>query len=333
MMRVVIRVDAGTAMGMGHVMRCITLAKCCMVKGAEVFFFANDLAARAITEHCSGAPCILIPAGLNEPRDAQYCAQLLETMDADWMVVDHYDLGADWETAIRSADIQILAIDDLGRRHCADILTDSAIEAASRYAFTDAPIQLLGADYALLRSSFAVLREQRNAQRTMRLSICFGGSDPLNMTGFCVETLAGHVPDVLSVDVIVGGGYAHYEAIKKRCDALDWQLHRDHRAPETIFLHSRLAIGAGGTMNWERCALGVPSLVITIAENQQAQTQALHDIGALYFLGKAGAVTAAALREKVAQFLHDSGQMSEVARQQVDGLGAPRVVAAMQEKL
>lgn len=325
-MKVMLRVEGGPQMGMGHVMRCLTLGRALAAQGAQVEFMGTAFACRAVRRYWPGVRCHVLPA-LPEMPDARRCRVLLQREGCDWVVVDHYLLGVRWEREVKRAGVALLAIDDVGREHDCDVLMDSKPGAMARYRFRG--VRLFGPRYALLREGFRTLRLRAAQAKEPRLFICFGGSDPEDMTGFCVKALQGALPVNAAVDVVVGLGYQRAEALAKACGAAGFALHVGHCAPEELMAQATLAVGAGGTMNWERCVLGLPAVVITLAENQRAQTAWLQQAGALCWLGDAGAVGEAPLREAVLALLAGDANMAQRARAQLDGKGAWRVARYM----
>ena len=328
-MKVMMRVEGGPSIDMRHVIRCLTLGHQLVRSGAQAEYIGTAFTCRAITRYWPGVRCHVLPGGLSQWQDAQRCRVLALRGRCDWLVVDCYRLGARWEQLLRGVGVKILAIDDVGRAHRCDILTDSKPGAASRYRFRGR--RLFGPAYALLREAFLQARKSALMPKTPRLFICFGGSDPADMTAFSAKALAGVLPGGTQVDVVVGLGYRNVALLEHACREQGWQLHVGHPAPERLMARATLALGAGGTMNAERCMLGLPAVVVTIADNQHPHTLALHRAGALLWLGDAGQVSAGDLRKAVLARLDGDAMMAARARAQLDGNGARRVVRSMKD--
>jgi UDP-2,4-diacetamido-2,4,6-trideoxy-beta-L-altropyranose hydrolase len=187
--RIVVRVDASTEMGMGHLMRCLSLARDLADDGASVFFLLRSHAARltGLIEG-EGHSVRLLPDTERRPdapaadgtgyahwlpttwqNDAE---QTLEAIDrigpVDWLIVDHYALDARWERMQRKRAPRILAI-DAERNHDCDILLDQnlVLDMEHRYRGHLPPTcrPLLGPAYALLRREFAAQRESLTERR------------------------------------------------------------------------------------------------------------------------------------------------------------------------
>ncbi len=331
-MIVVFRMEGGHRIGMGHVMRCLTLAKMLVEKGCRVRFLCSRDTAKLVRGQWQKAVCIIVPAGLTERMDGKRCAALLSGIQADWLVVDHYGLGAVYEKMMRGSVKRVMAVDDLARRHEADVVLDSAPGGRARYRGKLAKGRgLFGPGYALLRPGIAQARK-RNAEYSgqKRVFVCFGGADPRQETERVARALKGMGDDV---DFVVGDAYRGVERLKALCEKhAGWRVHVNVSKPELFMAEAWLGIGAGGTMTWERCAVGLPSVVVSIADNQESMSRELAAEGVIEYLGRAGDVADATLVAAVKALKHDEAKcerMRQAGLRLVDGRGAARVVAVM----
>ena len=239
-MKIVIRADASKLIGSGHVMRCLTLAEGLRERGAQVSF---------ISQHCDGDLCDLISQKGFKIRESW-----VERFKPDWLIVDHYELGEDWEYSMRSHVKRIMVIDDLARPHDCDVLLDQNLVAnfGTRYVgkVPGSCALLLGPQYALLQPIYRELHDRTPPREgpIKRIMISFGGGDVAGMTDFALDTVQSLKCIDVKVDVVQPG------------DNLP------SLAP--LIARADLAIGAAGTTAWERLCLGLPSLVITVADNQ-----------------------------------------------------------------
>jgi UDP-2,4-diacetamido-2,4,6-trideoxy-beta-L-altropyranose hydrolase len=135
-------------------------------------------------------------------------------------------------------------------------------------------------------------------------------------------------PDI-AVDVVVGASNPHKEQIKQLCASLPNSTYYCQVSNMAeLMVKADLAIGAGGSTNWERCCLGLPSLVIIIAENQEELTQTLHEQGYLISLGTKEKVSAETIWQNLYDILNEPERVLsfvEKGKQLVDGNGAKRV--------
>lgn len=339
-MRVALRADASTALGAGHVMRCLALADELRRQGAATQFLCRrqvgDLG-ELIEAH--GHPLIRLPAEAADPRaDAEQCLVALDPVD--WLVVDHYRLDAAWETALRAKARRILAIDDLAdRRHDCDLLLDQnhRPEAETRYAglLPPACVGLYGPRYALLRSDFAACRASapRRDGKVKRILVFFGGADAEGVSLMALEALRQLSHPGIAIDVVVGGVNPHLPRVETACRALPGAvLHVQSDDMAGLMVKADLAIGAGGTSSWERCCLGLPCLTLGIAENQYGPAAALAEAGAQVYLGPAATIGPTRLAALLAQVIELPEWLRHMASQGmalVDGRGTARVAARL----
>jgi len=344
-MRFFIRTDASLQIGSGHVMRCLTLANELRQK-ACVSFICLDLPGNMCNfiEKEGFFVHRLQSLGSNWQTDAMKTIAILATEKQliDWLIVDHYYLDVQWEMAMRPYADKIMLIDDMAnRRHDCDILLDQNLHAdmEKRYhgLVPQHCKQLLGPKYALLRPEFSSARKtfrKRNGD-IKRILIFMGGSDPTNETAKALTAIKLlNRPDI-TVNVVVGESNPHKVKIQQICAELpDATYHCQVSNMAELMVKADLAIGAGGSTNWERCCLGLPSIVMTIAENQEDLTNVLHEQGYLISLGQRQKVLAETIAQNLCDILNNPERMLSFVdrgKQLVDGNGAKRV-STMVEK-
>lgn len=350
-LKIAIRADAGSSIGIGHVMRCLTLAAELRSRGAEVVFISRERAGDACGYiEQQGFPVHRLPAAsdpLSEPghrwlgvspeEDARQVRTVLAALGrVDWLIVDHYGLDARWESQMRTHAARILVIDDVADRpHDCDLLLDQNLypDAHTRYRQLVPPAcrQLLGPSYALLRPEFRRMREELGVRELDRghLLISFGGSDARNATGAALAAVDLLTPPPNAVDTVCGGANLHRDTIRQRCEQRSF-LHYHEQAENMaeLMLRAGLAIGGGGSTTWERCCLGLPAAVITLADNQRPLTEAIAEAGAVFHIGNFQDLNPAKIAEAVGGLLADPRRlhgMSQAGMSLVDGRGAVRV--------
>jgi len=355
-MKVAIRTDASTVIGTGHVMRCKTLADELRSRGAGVRFICRGHSGHMIPLlHDAGYSTAVLPVsavgghtqdagrddyatwlGVEQAVDAAQTIEALGDFEPDWLVVDHYGLDVTWERLLRPKVGHIFVIDDLANRHhdC-DLLLNQNLYAEMESYYTGLlphhARQLLGPRFALLRPEFHKVRESlRKRDGTVRrILVFFGGVDPTRETEKALDALGGVVKTDIHVDVVVGGTNPHREAIRKRCEAMpNTAYYYNVSNMAALMARADLALGAGGCTLWERCCLGVPSIVVSVASNQEQVARDLADVGAVYYLGRNSEVT----REMICSGLVMMWGMPERLRDMgircmefVDGMGALKV--------
>lgn len=355
-MNVLVRADASTDIGTGHVMRCLTLADALTAAGHAVRFITRlhpGYLADAIRSR--GYPVDALPArnesgltgyarwlGTTEAQDAADCTALIDEYRPDWLVVDHYALGQAWETRFRSETTQILAIDDLAERaHTCDLLLDQTwSRAAADYqglipAGCDA---LCGSDYALLRPEFAARREhslRRRREGAVRsILVTMGGVDKDNATGQILSALAqSALAPGTELTVVMGASAPWRDAVATAARAMPWPTQVVSGVSDMAdrMANADLAIGAAGATSWERCCLGLPSVMVVLAENQRTVATNLEKAGAALLIDEPAKITTH-LPDLIGALVANPERVKQMARQAaaiVDGRGAERVVATI----
>ncbi len=361
-MRVVFRTDSSSAIGCGHVMRCLTLAHALRDRDASISFVCRDLPGHlnALIES-SGYPVEVLPPDydpvitvdhppghavrpdIHWEYDARYTREALADDDAiDWLVVDHYGLDERWQQAMRSCAMHIMVIDDLADRlHDCDLLLDQNYYEDLEFRYDrlvpDHCQRLLGPGYALLRPEFSEAREtlRHRDGAINRILICMGGADPQNVTESAVEAIRMiHRPEI-TVDVVIGAANPHAERLKTVCRLMSNCTYR-YRVENMAALMAAadLAIGAPGSSTWERCCLGLPTIFIASARNEVAIARAAEWIGIGSYLGLHYDVTPSKIANEIRTLLGNPltlNAWSEQAMSLVDGTGAERVCQAVCE--
>ncbi len=354
-MNVAIRCDASYEIGTGHVMRCLTLANQLRGMGGEVTFISREHAGNindVIEKHGFSVHRLpFIDTHSGKDFESEYARWLAVSSEKDihdtvaWLreqkssidllVVDHYALDAEWEIAARPFVSRIMVIDDLAdRRHDCDLLLDQNRLAPSDNCYDGlVPAHcrnLIGPGYALLRPEFVRMRpESEQARDSRRLFLFFGGSDPTDETSKALRALTMLTDYELTADVVIGQTNPHRAAVEKRCRQIPGMAYHsqvDNMAE--LMVRAGLGLGAGGVTTYERCCLGLPTLITAIAKNQIAIGEGADEQGVARYLGKSSDVTAEMIAEAMAPFLKGATigvQMAAKARALVDGHGAQRV--------
>jgi len=348
-MRVFIRTDASSRIGHGHVMRCLTLAERLAGDGASVTFICREHHGHLIDLiERKGFPVARLPhpgpgdsltgyaawLGVSQQEDALQTAQVVSGEVSDWIVVDHYALDADWETPIRQLGGKLLAIDDLANRHhnC-DVLLDQNLVAEIEHRYDQLisleTIRLLGPQYALLQSDYAVLAANRVAGGIAkpRILIFMGGADR-GTTLKAVQGLLQLNPKDTACDIVIADTHPDRAAIEDlvaSCPLI--QVHGSLPSLAPLMAKATLAVGAGGATSWERLCLGLRSVVVILADNQRAIAEELARRNLVTIAGEAATVASDDFRHTLDKELH--GGTPRLPMDIVDGRGADRVAAVM----
>lgn len=252
--------------------------------------------------------------GVTQHQDIEACLPILEKLYPDWLIVDHYGLDHRWETIARPVTRSLMAIDDLADRvHDCDLLLDQNwfpgnLAARYKHKIPDHCKTLLGPAYALLApeySKLSVSHAGRNGT-VNNILVFLGGSDPTNQTLKVIEALSSHSLRHLNVDVVIGPNHPDPEGIRLKCRSRPLtNFHQNLPSLASRMINADLMVGAGGATTWERMCLGLPSLVISIAENQAGTNIALMKAGYINFLGSMDDVGIADIEAEIHQSIEN----------------------------
>lgn len=315
-------------------MRCLTLANALADRGWGCAFACTPQTPRTVPA--------LAGSGHELAVSDHWSAQ---TLNARWpegctvLVIDHYGLDAMFERACRPWAGHILVIDDLANRlHDADTLLDQTFgrDAADyRALLPDRARILTGSCYALLRPEFAARRDttlHRRAGTTTveRILVSMGMGDPDNATAKVLEGVASSGLPV-SVDILLGAAAPHLDAVRQLCATMPQRatLTCDAADMAERMAAADLTVGAGGTTSWERCCLGLPTLALVTADNQDKITRELDRAGALWRIGRHPHLDATSIANAIRSLASDGARraaMAQTAAALCDGLGTDRVL-------
>ena len=346
-------------MGYGHVMRCLSLADKLKTKGCSVYFACRNWPGNAgsliqqrgflvVWVDVDNDPSASDQAatinhwlGVPPEQDVNACKAALSGMHIDWLVVDHYGIDAVWHRAMRSQVGQILVIDDLADRdYDCDLLLDQTFgrtQADYSHHVASHCMLLLGSEYALLRPAFSRLRfsslDRRHGEAGLgRILVAMGGTDPDNLTSQVLEGLSQVDWKVApNIDVVLGSGSNQTDKLRRQAQAYvaNVRVLENVTNMAELMRDADLAIGAGGITSWERCCMGLPSLVVESAANQSLSINNLTEIGAVKKLN-AAADLSTTIFENITDCINNPQQMSQMtasAATVTRGLGADLVSA------
>jgi UDP-2,4-diacetamido-2,4,6-trideoxy-beta-L-altropyranose hydrolase len=312
MLNVAFRVDSSNKMGIGHLMRCLTLAKAIKNRYKAGMYFFTRSSQGNINHLITAADFKLIEMsppkrvtktplqhsqwlGASQDEDAKEFISLtneLSITSYDLLIIDHYAIDAEWENLVAQTTNKILVIDDLGdRKHKCDYLLDQTFNCSVEKYQDLVPSQctfMLGTRFALLRSEFQIstnaIINARDAITENTILIMFGGTDPDNLSLIALKIITGR-DDVNKINIIMGPSALHLKSISDYCKNDNRiSLHVSPNNIAELMLTATLAVGAAGTTSWERCAMGLPCVVVIQAENQRQIGRELEAEGVLTVL-------------------------------------------------
>ena len=347
MIRVIIRVDASLQIGIGHVMRCLTLAQGLQEKGIKVKFICRKHKGNLIDKiRSKGFHTYELESsdeknidsklahaswlGVTQQKDVEDCINILKIKKTDWLIVDHYGLDEQWQKSLKPYYKKLMVIDDLAdRQFDCDVLLNQNFGSHKDHYINKLPKScklLIGCEYALLRPEFLKLRSQalekrRNTKKIKNILISMGGSDIKNIT----YDILRDIDNNYNVVVALGKDSPHNIIIKDHSKNKGIKIIIDADNMAELMFNADLAIGAAGSTSWERCCSGLPTLVYITADNQNEIAENLQEVGAVKIVKN--------LKKDLLAIVSDFSlwkSMSKISNKVCDGHGVNKVIKYLQ---
>jgi UDP-2,4-diacetamido-2,4,6-trideoxy-beta-L-altropyranose hydrolase len=359
-MKIIFRTDASLEIGTGHVIRCLTLAGSLRHLGWQCKFICREHQGNLVDHirNCGYEVGVLPIAdydlvvkqttyekqsryskwlGSDWRSDAAQTKICIGSEIVDWLIVDHYAIDIQWESELREVCHRLMVIDDLAnRKHDCDILLDQNL---GRIKFDYAQLVsencliLLGPHYALLRPEFSQFRKcslkRRTTPKMEHLLIGMGGVDQSNTTEHILEILKScKLPSELRITVVMGIHAPWLNRVQLCATKMPYltEVKVNLTNMAKLMAISDLAIGAAGSASWERCCLGLPSLIKINADNQLPIANALQKVGAAKIFTESEEVSAlSTVMTKLVDNMQALSDLSRISSKITDGYGARRV--------
>jgi len=266
-------ISASNNIGLGHLVRCnslaaaTTLPDCNPPYDIEFTFAAEDT---ELAKEVTGEFYTVI-----SPSEA-----ILNSYDIT--ICDYLELSLKKQHALKSNCKLLVGINDSDHGPFAfDMLLRPNVLGLPKPVFENKTAEIYeGAEFTLLHPLYIMGRQMDDEfktefdERVDSIVVCFGGSDPANLTMRTVEALTNALRECI-VHIVTGAGYAHLDELKQLLDKdKTFKFMHIHNLPSLnpLLSGAKLAIISGGTLLYECCATGTPAL--TICQNQEQSDEA-----------------------------------------------------------
>ncbi len=337
-----IRVDGGSDLGLGHAMRMLALGEAWVGAGGRVTYLGALPAGVVERAARSGCTVLASAAPRGTAEDAAATRATAEKLAAVWVVADGYDFDEAWQRTVKASGARLAIVDDNGENgsYAADAIVNVNVHASEAlYPRRPATTQLLlGPRYALVRAEF--VRAARGTStmpvRATKWLVTMGGADPSDATGRFLDAAAKGAGEGITIEVLVAESNPRWLALQQVAARSATPIVLTRSPPDVSVPMGRaeLAFSASGGTVWELAVVGVPVAVLTVADNQRRLATRLHELGAVEWLGDAASTEPSSWVRSVQTLAGDLSRRAalvERARQQVDGEGAARVVNVLRE--
>lgn len=337
----VIRADATTEVGTGHVMRSLALAQHWKRKGGTSIliglFDSKILENRVRHEGHALIPLEkAYPHGSDLTQVRKHMSEIKQShKGTNWLVLDGYHFDHHYQRNIKDMGFRLMVIDDMGHldRYHADILLNQNIHAPQiNYRCDVHTTLLLGSRYALLRDEFLANGKwnRKIPEKGRNILISLGGSDPKNVTLSVINAIEALKLKDIEVRVIIGFSNPHFESLKRASTRGTCKIQFVQKADNMpdLMKWADIAVSAGGSTCWEMAYTGLPNVVVVVAKNQAKIAEELALRGISVNLGRSDTLDSDRLRGEILGLLEDSARrsaMSELGQKLIDGYGVSRV--------
>lgn len=337
----VVRTDASARIGLGHLRRCVALARRLHAAGSEIHFLTKTEDIDPVLEIGAIAEtCLPVDPALDRQADAGRTAEYCRSVGASHLIVDHYHADEPYQRVLLDAGLRWLQFDGAAATpQWADWVV-SMSPAADREGYQELQQRpetqlLLGPRYAILRDEFQRRRKGRHIKPTVSsILLSFGGGDDRGACLLFLEALA-MMESTFAVDLALGSANPRLPAIRSwiaRHGKGNIRVHVDTERMADLMAESDLAIISGGTTAFEAASAGLPAMIVQIAANQREISAAWDRLGVAVDLGWLEALDAKKVAGRIAELCERPERrqsLSLAGSREVDGHGAERIVAAL----
>lgn len=273
--KIIFRTNAGPEIGLGHLNRCMAMAK--MLDGFTCIFIGkiSDPAATATVRKIYEV--VELPVSCTKEEELVVLQARVAAKDV--LVLDGYDFDDAYRTSVRSLCRRLVVVDDLAKGFIgADVVINHGSAAiATNYDVGAGTALYLGFKYALLQPDFLTMASQPAIYRDRPATafICLGGADPFNLTIKAIEAVL-RVDGVKNINVVVGSSYVHGKALNAmlagnlgRAATINLESNVAPARMATLISESDVCLAPSSSIALEICAVGAALVTGTFVNNQR----------------------------------------------------------------
>lgn len=332
-MRILIRADGGTNIGMGHIMRTLTLAKE-LKKYFDVAYVCRteeeDKTIKPGSRYSDGVHKVQVLGFKVFLIRADNLLEDLKDIKGDILITDSYDVDEEYFEATKKMFNKTIYIDDMCLYNFknVDMIINQNVNAEDLdYILNTQTNYLLGCNYTMLREEFRSSHFKYIKRRAKDVMITFGGADPFLLT---LKTLYYLKEEKYNFHVVVGPAFGEDYVSKLRSYEDYSNVNFYYNANMKALMEKcDVCISAAGSTLYELCVEGVPSLSVTVADNQIKVAEKFNNIGITKNLGWHDELNKEKILAELDNLSKNYGKRKEISdkgRNLVDGNGTLRIV-------
>ena len=348
MKRLIIRADANTEIGLGHVMRCLALAQGITKTGIQPVFVIRDYDQKISNMiQQRGINTAIIPADSNRAEDCELTLKYADLHRATLIVTDLGHAGTltqqdEYREFLQQLKVSkrfLITIDDLNEMNFpSDIVINPNCGAEKLHYPAGSQAEfLLGPAYFIFRPEFiaaAVVKREIKKEATNVL-VAMSGSDPLDLTGKVAGALAASKKtNSLNLCFVLGMDYTDSKISKLNKILKDYRgTHELLRGPDNmaeLMFWADIAITGAGLTKYEAAVTGTPSIIIPQYTHLVKLAEEFAKSGATINLGLGDNITEETIAKAITRLLGDVSLrtiMSQKGKALVDGKGIGRIIS------
>ena len=329
----IIRADASSEIGAGHLMRCLALGQAWNDAGGKVVFITACAAEGLLKRLCKeGFDVCRLERSYPDDYDQKYTKSVLATYPGAWVVLDGYHFDEIYQQHVKESGHKLLVIDDMAhlKHYYADIVLNQNLHAGKLQYSCEAFTQLLlGTKYVLLRREFIAWKDWKREipEVAQRVLVTLGGGDPDNHTLKAIQALQKGDVSGLEATVIIGATNRHKDKLETEVtrSSIPIRLVRNAENMSKLMAWGDVAVSAAGTTVWELMFMALPSLFLIVAENQFFAARALNHFGTVVIARSWDQMLFVYYLRKLLISMKLREHISALSRTVIDGFGAFRV--------
>lgn len=336
--KIAVRADGGSNIGMGHIQRCLALSGQLRKNGAKIVFVSkkDETIEKKIKEE--GFEVIALKTNIGLEEDLKDTINTIEARRTDVVITDSYAIDEGYLTEIKKIVPLLVSIDDLAEIFFpSDIVINQNIYAKNlNYrSLTGKTEFLLGPKYTLLREEFSNLGKRKINEKVKNVLITLGGSDFFNLTPKILKLLDGISQD-FEITVVIGPFFKNIVEIERTTKEINKKVelvYNSHKMNK-IMLASDLAVTGGGITLHELAVTGTPALAFCLADNQLRNIKGMAETGTLINMGWGNNWGEERFYKKINELIDNHvlrRRVSKLGQELVDGKGSQRVSAVIEK--
>ena len=268
-----IRTDGNAEIGTGHVMRCLSIASNVRKSGTDCIFITADEEMKPLINE-QGFSVICLDSIWNDiDLETKIMEQLINEQGIKKLLIDSYFVTPDYLSKLNKITY-VIYIDDLNSfiYPCSMLINYNIYANNFNYPVWYPQSKLiLGPKYAPLRSEFHNLPLRRIHKCAESILITTGGTDENNITGQILKEIS-HNSQLMQLKYHIVAGKLNKNVSTLNGFADKYKniiIHHDIKQMSELMQRCDIAISAGGSTLYELCACSVPTVVFSMADNQQ----------------------------------------------------------------